>query len=589
MLNFRTLSSKKILLIILSILILATAMIFAGIGQDKLLNNLGCYGILILYLAIFLCVLKLQSKIDLNLIKMLQVFYLAIFTIILMSDNRIDSSTLLVCLISFLIINSILFNELLESKIFYTDISKWLLLIITIFFASIIFITTKSLEKQFGWDINNKLILFFFYFITLLAYGVTKEYKISLESLTPSLKNQFIPILCAIIVIIGKIILLLGYLVHNLIFEIVYTFSAMILLLSFRGKKEYFILTSLLMVFSSFFSGKFQGMFIDQSTIAIVSILFYLKSPILFHSKSKYGDVIVFYDYKSQSKVLLNNGVVHGVELVNHSVEPKIVNYYAGKNNNGALLEILRQFQGKQADIAILGLGVGMIASLVDEKKSLTYFEIDPVVKEVAVESGLFNYIKNSPAKVEIKLGHAREELAKETKKFDIIIVDVYSGKKILSEFLTIEAFELYFEKLKPGGIVVFHMTSSLESYETLLAKLSTKLHLFSMINYKYVYDEIYSDFLNKGFSVAKEKKNNTNKFIKSIMNYLDKTILSNPWKSSKTDIVVWVVFAKDRKDLEFIMNNKKWHSLRAKSNQNYITDSDIKYVKPSIITDIIY
>jgi spermidine synthase len=69
--------------------------------------------------------------------------------------------------------------------------------------------------------------------------------------------------------------------------------------------------------------------------------------------------------------------------------------------------------------------------------------------------------LKNSPAKIKVILGDARISLSQvKDKKYDILIIDAFSGDSIPIHLLTVEAIEQYQRCLTDKGIILFHVSN---------------------------------------------------------------------------------------------------------------------------------
>jgi hypothetical protein len=110
-------------------------------------------------------------------------------------------------------------------------------------------------------------------------------------------------------------------------------------------------------------------------------------------------------------------------------------------------------------NVAIIGLGVGSCATYFKEGESLTFYELDPYIEDIA--SDRFTYLDDCKAKVTIVPGDARIQLEQAPDhSYDIIMVDAFSSDAIPTHLLTKEAFSLYEQKLAPQGKLVFHITN---------------------------------------------------------------------------------------------------------------------------------
>jgi spermidine synthase len=56
--------------------------------------------------------------------------------------------------------------------------------------------------------------------------------------------------------------------------------------------------------------------------------------------------------------------------------------------------------------------------------------------------------------------GDARLTLAKSAGKFDLLVLDAFSSDSVPMHLLTVEAIALFKKKLKPGGIIAYHISN---------------------------------------------------------------------------------------------------------------------------------
>jgi SAM-dependent methyltransferase len=131
----------------------------------------------------------------------------------------------------------------------------------------------------------------------------------------------------------------------------------------------------------------------------------------------------------------------------------------------------------RRQSIAVVGLGIGSIAAYESAPQKLTYFEIDPVVRDIAENSGHFTFIKaarDRGADVKIILGDARLTLADvPDESFDLLCLDAFSGDSIPMHLLTRESFELIRKKLKPHGVLAVHISNTYLDLRTTIANLA--------------------------------------------------------------------------------------------------------------------
>jgi hypothetical protein len=91
----------------------------------------------------------------------------------------------------------------------------------------------------------------------------------------------------------------------------------------------------------------------------------------------------------------------------------------------------------------------------------MSVYEIDPEVVRIARDSGHFTYLRDSAATLEYHVGDGRLELTEPgTPRFDLLVLDAFSGDAIPVHLLTVEAFELYLGRVATGGVVAVHISN---------------------------------------------------------------------------------------------------------------------------------
>ena len=109
--------------------------------------------------------------------------------------------------------------------------------------------------------------------------------------------------------------------------------------------------------------------------------------------------------------------------------------------------------------IGIIGVGVGTLAAYVKPGNLFRFYEINPLVIEVAKTN--FTFLNNCEGTVELVPGDARIALECEApQRFDLLALDAFDGHVIPVHLLTREAFALYAQHLAPGGVIAVHATS---------------------------------------------------------------------------------------------------------------------------------
>lgn len=156
----------------------------------------------------------------------------------------------------------------------------------------------------------------------------------------------------------------------------------------------------------------------------------------------------------------LNHGTtMHGMQLLDDPTRP--ISYYPDTSGVGIAMLNAPRLYGPKASIGIVGLGTGTLACYRRPGQFWQFFEIDPLVIEIARERKIFSFLEKCAPEVPITLGDARLTLAAVPEgKFDILALDAFSSDSIPLHLLTKEAFATYRKALKPDGLLLVHISN---------------------------------------------------------------------------------------------------------------------------------
>jgi spermidine synthase len=116
--------------------------------------------------------------------------------------------------------------------------------------------------------------------------------------------------------------------------------------------------------------------------------------------------------------------------------------------------------QPDKRTLALVGAGTGALAALAGPHQRVTLYEIDPEVVWIAEESGIFTYLASARAEHEWVVGDGRLALASTDEQYDLMVLDAFSSGTIPIHLLTRAAFDVYLERLAPGGALLFHISN---------------------------------------------------------------------------------------------------------------------------------
>jgi hypothetical protein len=166
---------------------------------------------------------------------------------------------------------------------------------------------------------------------------------------------------------------------------------------------------------------------------------------------------------------LMHGRILHGNQYVRGPLRSQPTTYYTTDSGVGLAVGHVRR--EPQMHIGAIGLGTGTIAAYGKEKgQDFTIYEINPLVEQLsAKEDGFFKYIPDARAlgcNVEIVLGDARVQMQREAeagnlRKFDVLVVDAFSGDSIPTHLLTREAMDAYLKHMRSDkSIIAIHISN---------------------------------------------------------------------------------------------------------------------------------
>ena len=178
-------------------------------------------------------------------------------------------------------------------------------------------------------------------------------------------------------------------------------------------------------------------------------------------ARNFYGALAV-YDQPSSGNMgpvrVLRHGVIeHGEQFLSPPYASYPTTYYARQSGVGLAIQALMT-EGP-IHVGVIGLGAGTLAAYARANDRYEFYEINPLVIEIAQSQ--FTFLRDCRAPHDIVPGDARLSLDQEPgRQFDLLAVDAFSGDAIPAHLLTREAFRLYWRHLKPDGVLAVHVSS---------------------------------------------------------------------------------------------------------------------------------
>jgi hypothetical protein len=112
--------------------------------------------------------------------------------------------------------------------------------------------------------------------------------------------------------------------------------------------------------------------------------------------------------------------------------------------------------------IGMIGLGTGAIASYMQNEQTLDILELDPDNKLLAEQ--YFSYLaqgRQQGANISFTFGDGRVQLKQfPDHYFDVLVLDAFNSGSIPIHLLTVEALQLYLQKLQSDGVLLMHLSN---------------------------------------------------------------------------------------------------------------------------------
>ena len=175
----------------------------------------------------------------------------------------------------------------------------------------------------------------------------------------------------------------------------------------------------------------------------------------------------------TQFRRLMNGTITHGLQFLAPARRDQPVSYYSASSGIGVVFAALSMRHPLRA--GVIGLGTGTIAAYGQTGDKFTFYEINPLVVQIAQQD--FTFLRDSKARIAIELGDARLTLERQApQQFDLLAVDAFSSDSIPVHLLTVEAFRVYFRHLRPDGILAVHISNRHLFLDPVVAAAAQKL-----------------------------------------------------------------------------------------------------------------
>lgn len=205
------------------------------------------------------------------------------------------------------------------------------------------------------------------------------------------------------------------------------------------------------------------------------------QGEVLMAQRSFFSVLKVQHDPTRNMHVLSHGNIVHNFQAWDPARRRQPLAYYHPAGPAGQVMAALRQAGGQR--VGVIGLGSGALSAYAQAGDQWTYFEIDPLVRDIARNPALFTFLADATAPARVVLGDARLTLAQAGHgPFDLLILDAFNSDAIPVHLITLEALGLYLERLAPGGLLALHVTNKYLNLEGMVGRLAQETGLAGLI-----------------------------------------------------------------------------------------------------------
>jgi hypothetical protein len=173
---------------------------------------------------------------------------------------------------------------------------------------------------------------------------------------------------------------------------------------------------------------------------------------------------------------LVSGTTLHGSERMQPG-PPEPLSYYHPKGPVGQAFDELPR--ATTSRVAAVGLGTGSLACYSRPGDGFTFYEIDPVVVDIARDAELFTFLSECPVRPRVVTGDGRRSLAEARPgSFGLVVIDAFNSDAIPLHLITREAVELYMSRTRSGGALMLHITNRYLELEPVVANIARDLKL---------------------------------------------------------------------------------------------------------------
>ena len=265
------------------------------------------------------------------------------------------------------------------------------------------------------------------------------------------------------------------------------------------------------------------------------------RGKVLWADRSFFGVLQVTRERGDRFQLLVSGRTMHGKQALASGSEHVPLAYYHPTGPAGDVLGPLPSLAAPSKlpsrRVGVIGLGIGSLAAYARPGDEWTFFEINPAVVDVASKQFSFLDRASGTAKLDVEVGDARLRLRQgPADRFDVLVLDAFSSDAVPVHLVTREALLVYRRALRPGGLLLAHVSNNHVRLPPVFGALARESGLVA---------------------IGKNDDSPT-----------------SDEKAEGKDASEWVVLAESRAELDLLLRaSKGWRPLQAPPSQRVWTD----------------
>jgi hypothetical protein len=192
-------------------------------------------------------------------------------------------------------------------------------------------------------------------------------------------------------------------------------------------------------------------------------------------TRSYYGSYRVTRPPGTRRHLMFHGTTVHGAQDRGAPAAAPISYFHPAS----PAARLVRDHLPADGRLAVVGLGVGSLAAYLQPGQTLRYFELDPLVRELASDPRYFTHLRDTRGAVDVVVGDGRLSLVRDAgPRYQLVFLDAFTSDAVPVHLLTREAVAHYLTRLAPGGALVFNTSNRHVRLDALVAALARDLGL---------------------------------------------------------------------------------------------------------------